>query len=350
VLALVVVDRAGAQMSADAWSTDATLTPLNPGQTAHAKGGPDFPLPTYSAIGSSLAWTGHFAELGWNEAQVAAFLDGMRATFQGKPFPLDEKARQLLSNLGQETTAPGLVDLNSGLATRVKAGPDFPLASCRAVGSSLAWTGHFAELGWNEAQIAAFLDGMRAVFQGKLFPFDEKAQKLLSDIRRQIGDIEQNRKLAAPKSLDRAGWLEWYMKKVRDRLGLQQSDSGLAYRVESGRGGIRPRPGDTLVFACTATAEDGRTKLPQMSGERVRMKMVKLLPGLMEGLQMMTIDSSAIFALPPSLSFGQNPWPDGVQPGSTIFFTITLHNVIAAKTSPLPTLDQESHVPAIELP
>ena len=48
------------------------------------------------------------------------------------------------------------------------------------------------------------------------------------------------------------------------------------------------------------------------------MKMENLLPGLMEGLQMMTIDASAVFVLPPNLSFGNNPWPDGVQRGAPI--------------------------------
>jgi len=67
-----------------------------------------------------------------------------------------------------------------------------------------------------------------------------------------------------------------------------------------------------------------------MSGERIHMKMENLLPGLMEGLQMMTIDASAVFVLPPNLSFGNNPWPDGVQRGAPIIVTVTLYDVVAA--------------------
>jgi FKBP-type peptidyl-prolyl cis-trans isomerase len=329
-LAACAASRARAQMSADSWSTDPMVTSQNSWQTARFRSGPNFPLPAYGAIGSSLARTGHFAEIGWNETQVAAFLDGMRAAFQGKPTALDDKAQQLLSAMGRQSTGREPAQPGAGNA----GGSDLPLSSCGAIGSFLAVTGHFAELGWSEPQVGAFLDGMGAALRGKPFALDDQARQLLSDIGRQISDIAEIRKLEAPRSLDPAGKLEWYMRKVRNRLGLQQSESGLAYRVERGRGGVRPRPGDTIVFTCTAIAADGSTRLPQLSGEKVRAKLDGLLPGLMEGLQMMTVDGSAVFVLPPGLSFGENPWPDGVQRGSPIIFTVTLVDVAPREASP----------------
>ena len=322
--------RAGAQMSADSWSTDPAVASQNPSQPARFRSGPDFPLPAYRAIGSSLAGTGHFTEIGWGEAQVAAFVEGMRAAFLGQPIALDDQARQLLSEMASRAADRGSPQPGGGKA----AGADLALPACGAIGSFLAQTGHFAELGWSEPQVGAFLDGMGAALRGRPFAFDDQARQLLSDVGRQIGDLEELRKLEAPRSVDPAGKLEWYMRKVRSRLGLQQSDSGLAYRVEGGRGGVRPRPGDTIVFTCTAIAADGATRLAQMSGERIRMKMDKLLPGLMEGIQMMTVDGSTVFVLPPRLSFGDNPWPDGVQRGSPVIFTVTLYDVNAAEASP----------------
>jgi FKBP-type peptidyl-prolyl cis-trans isomerase len=329
-LAMLCAGRCGAQMTSDEWSTDPTMMALNPGQAFRLGAGEDFPMPTYGAIGSSLARSGHLVELGWNEAQASAFLEGMRAAFLGKPYPLDDRAQQLLSEIGRRAAAQRSAQPGPAQAKAVAPDPDFPLASCNAIGSFLAMTGHFAELGWNEAQTSAFLEGMRSALQGKALPFDESARRLLSDIGRQITDIQNLRKLDAPSSLDDAGRLAWYMKKVRNRMGLQQSDSGLAYRVEAGRGGVRPRPGDTIMFTCNATDANGTRKLPQMSGERIHMKMENLLPGLMEGLQMMTIDASAVFVLPPNLSFGNNPWPDGVQRGAPIIVTVTLYDVVAA--------------------
>jgi len=333
-LAAGASDRACAQMSADGWSTDPTMNTLNPGEAARFRSGPDFPLPAYGAVGASLAATGHFTEVGWNEAQVGAFLDGMRAAFQGRPAALDDRGRQLLSDLGRQATGLGSMAPVPGQAARVTAGSDFPLASCAAIGSFLAMTGHLPELGWSEAQVGAYLDGMRAALQGAPPALDEQARRLLADIGRQIADIESLRQLGAPPSGDESARMAWYLKRVRVRLGLQQSDSGLAYRVERGRGGVRPRPGDMIVFTCNAYTADGTTKLPQMSAERIRMRMDRLLPGLMEGLQMMSIDASAVFVVPPKLSFGDNPWPEGVQRGSPIVFSVVLYDVAAAENRP----------------
>jgi len=318
--------RAGAQMSADTWSTDPATTVQAGGNGPRFRSGPDFPLRAYGAIGSSLAASGRFTEAGWNEAQVGAFLDGMRAAFQGKPLALDDEARRLMADVGRTAAQPG--------PARAAAGADFPLPACAAIGSFLAQSGHLAELGWSEAQIGAFLDGVGSALRSRPAALDEEARQLLADIGRQIGDIEELRRLEAPRSLDPEGRLDWYMRRICGRLGLQRSDSGLAYRVEPGRGGVRPRPGDTVVFTCTAIAADGSTKLAQMSGERIRTRMDKLLPGLMEGLQMMTIDGSAVFVVPPSLAFGANPWPDGVPRGAPIIFTVTLHDVTARETAP----------------
>jgi FKBP-type peptidyl-prolyl cis-trans isomerase len=210
----------------------------------------------------------------------------------------------------------------------------FPLSAYSAFGSSLAQTGHFAELGWSEAQFNAFLDGIRAAFKGNGYPMDDSSRKLASELSRRIGEIVTRERQMAASAPDAKRELDKYFREMQKRLGLQVSDSGLEYIVQPGRNGIRPRPGDTIVFTCVATAADGSTKLPQLSSERIRVKMEGMLPGLMEGLQMMTVDSHGIFVLPASLSFGAGPWPEGVDRGSPLVYWITLHDVIAAGSGP----------------
>ncbi len=208
--------------------------------------------------------------------------------------------------------------------------PAFPLSAYSAFGSSLAQTGHFAQLGWSEAQFNAFLDGIRAAFQGKGYPMDDSSRQLTLEMSRRIGEIAARERQQAAGAPDAKGQLEQYFREMQKRLGLQVSDSGLGYNVQPGRNGIRPRPGDIIVFTCNATAADGTTKLPQLSSENIRVKMDGMLPGLMEGLQMMTVGSHAIFVVPPALSFGQGPWPEGVERGSPLVYWITLNDVIAA--------------------
>ena len=212
--------------------------------------------------------------------------------------------------------------------------PAYPLSAFAAVGSSLSQSGHLGELGWSDEQIAAFLDGVRAAFHGKGYPFDNTAERLQAEISRQVGEIETRERRRAVEAFAQPGRLEQYLKEMRKRYSLQQTDSGLCYNVQSGRPGLRPGPGDTVVVSCIATAADGKTRLPQLSSGRVHAKMAGLLPGFMEGLQMMTVDSQAMFILPPSLSFGEGKWPDGVDRGTPLIFFITLHEVISGDNPP----------------
>ena len=210
----------------------------------------------------------------------------------------------------------------------------YPLKAFSAIGSSFAQSSRLPELGWNEAQIGAFLDGVRAALHGKGYPFDETANEVSREMGRRLHELEERAKQQTTSVFTQPGRLEQFMKEARKRLHLQQTDSGLGYRIDEGHGGLRPRPNDTVVFTCIATLADGSTPLPQLSFDRFRVKMTDLLPGFLEGLQMMTVDSKAIFVMPPALTFGEGDWPLGVDRRAPILFQVTLHEVIAGEETP----------------
>ena len=168
---------------------------------------------------------------------------------------------------------------------------------------------------------------MRAGILGKPYPLDAEAQKMTNDIALRLQEIdarERQRAFAQPEHLKQ------YLKEACKRLHLEQTDSGLCYAIRFGSKGIRPGPDDTVVVSCAATAADGATPLPQLSSERARVKLKDTLPGFIEGFQMMTVGSEAVFVLPPALSFGDGNWPPGVDRGSPLIFRITLSEVISA--------------------
>ncbi len=122
---------------------------------------------------------------------------------------------------------------------------------------------------------------------------------------------------------------------MQKRFLLQRSDSGLCYEVNGGDyGGLRPTPHDVVVISLSCVGPDGTTKLPQLSQDRARIKVSDMLPGLAEGLQMMTLESQARFIVPPKLSFSDGPWPDGVAPGSPLLFTVVLHEIVNPDRAP----------------
>lgn len=211
----------------------------------------------------------------------------------------------------------------------------FPPSAYAALGSSFVLGGSLPDLGWNEEEIAAFVEGVRGAFQGRRYVLDETVRQLTVEMGRRVEEIEkrkqQQQAVAAPAQAEQ---FAKYFKELRKRFPLQQSDSGLGYFIQPGRAGVRPRPGDIVVVSCVVLAADAKTPLPQLSNNHVRIKLEGLLPGFIEGLQMMTVDAQGMFVFPPELSFGDGEWPQGVERGSPLIFQVTLHEVIGAGTTP----------------
>ena len=225
--------------------------------------------------------------------------------------------------------APGAPEVTAPTAASAK--PAYPLSAFAAIGSSFAQTNHLPELGWDDEQISAFVAGIRAAMGGKAYAFDDAAKQVSAEMGRRIQQIEVRERQQA---FAQPAQLKQYMKEITKRLGLEQTDSGLCYAIQSPGKGNRPGPDDTVLMTCNAVASDGSTKLPQLSTQRVRVKVSDLLPGIAEGVQLMTNTSQAILVVPPSLSFGKGDWPEGVGRGSPIIFQVTLHEVAAAKNPP----------------
>ena len=240
----------------------------------------------------------------------------------------------LLTLLGNATGQSAGEPEAGGARAETPASPSFPLTAFASIGSSYVQGSHLSELGWNEAQIAAFVDGVHAALQGKAYAFDNMAQAMGAEMARRLQEIEMRKKQQVVEAFGQPGQLEKYLKEMRKRYSMQQSDSGLLYHIQPGQPGARPRPGDTVVVSCVALAADGTTKLPQLSNDHVRVKLADILPGFMEGLQMMTVDSQAKFVLPPELSFGAHEWPVGVDRGTPLLFFVTLHELIGAEAAP----------------
>lgn len=210
---------------------------------------------------------------------------------------------------------------------------EVPLSAFAAVGSSIVQENRLAELGWSEAQIAAFLEGAQATFRGEPRPMDEAATRLAVEINRRLFELKERE---VREAFARPAYLAQYLREMRKRFGLQESDSGLCFGLRSADGGMRPSPEDAVVLSIAASAFDATTKLDQLSGERLRFKVTELPPGLAEGVQMMCPGSQAMFVVPPALSFGDGPWPRGVSRGTPLVFMVALHEIVTAPGSAPP--------------
>jgi FKBP-type peptidyl-prolyl cis-trans isomerase len=210
------------------------------------------------------------------------------------------------------------------------AGLDVPLTAYSAVGSDMALANHLDQMGWSEAQVSAFILGIRAAMRGNPFPVEDAAKRVTESITQRGAEIESRER---EQAFAKPGRLKLYLKDICKRLNLEQSDSGLCYRIQAGAMGARAGPDDTVVVSCAAFASDGATPLPQLTNPNARVKVSDMLPGFVEGIQMMTAGGQAIFVLPPALSFGAGKWPPGVDHGTPILFRIGLTEVISGGTA-----------------
>jgi FKBP-type peptidyl-prolyl cis-trans isomerase FkpA len=78
-------------------STVATPPPAQPEVAKSAK--PIGELAPYAALGSFVAENNRIADLKWSNAQFEAFQNGLRASYEGRGYPLDDDARKLRDDI-----------------------------------------------------------------------------------------------------------------------------------------------------------------------------------------------------------------------------------------------------------
>jgi FKBP-type peptidyl-prolyl cis-trans isomerase len=81
-------------------------------QAPAAPAGPGYPLEAYAAVGSAFGKNTRLADIGMTEEQFNAFIEGLRATFRGRPLSLDARATQLHDEIGRRVQ--GLVERETG--------------------------------------------------------------------------------------------------------------------------------------------------------------------------------------------------------------------------------------------
>ncbi len=199
-----------------------------------------------------------------------------------------------------------------------------------AFGRVVAKTFRLDELRLTDAQFEALLTGLRQVHSGQPpSPPDPDTQRILDSIQQRIAAF-QNSAATPPPTTSPDDPVHRYLESARASLMLQQSPSGLLYRVIGSGAGPRPRLEDTVIIDIIAKAPDGKTDLPQLSRQDSKIAVSALLPGLAEGIQMLALGGSQILVLPPNLSFGHGPWPEGLDPGMPLLFQINLKDILPA--------------------
>jgi len=231
-------------------------------------------------------------------------------------FALAIWAGSLARHAEAPATAPAPAPVTVAPTTRAR-----ELAPYAALGSYMAENNRVADLGWTPEQFAAFQEGFRASYEGRGLPLDDDAKRLRDEISKRVQSM-----LAA----DQPNPIDDYFRQLRDKEGVAKTASGLHYRVTEQAEGPKPVATDTVVISFAAKLPDG-TALPGISRARTRVAVRDLLPGLAEGVQLLSVGGKALVYVPPTLSFNADNWPAEVPRGAPVVFFLELHEIVAKK-------------------
>lgn len=194
-----------------------------------------------------------------------------------------------------------------------------------ALGSFMAENNHVPRLGWSESQFAEFLAGFRASYEGRPVPLDLAAQRLQETISQRVQTMLGASGPANP--------VEEYFKVLREKEGVSRTPSGLHYRVTETGSGPNAKLADTVEISFAARLPGGES-IPPLSRTRVRMTVRDLLPGLAEGVQLLSVGGKALVYLPPELAFTEADWPAQLPRHTPLVFFIELHDIATNATNP----------------
>ncbi|HEX9950956.1 MAG TPA: FKBP-type peptidyl-prolyl cis-trans isomerase [Rubricoccaceae bacterium] len=256
---------------------------------------------------------------------------------------------QILAHNAGFETGQQLIDQDAGFSyERFRAGFERGL---RGDSSEIAYAlGLRAGLGIHADPVsnippAVFLEGLRAGLRGAppRYTADDiqRATAAFQDVlatrqlqadtspagRRQLETVRRNGEAAAR-----------FMAEVARRPGVEQTPSGLLYRVRRDGRGTRPTASDNVVVHYVGRLADGTVFDESMDPEGVTFPVGAVVPGFAEALQMMRPGEERTVWLPPNIAYGLQgaPGPEGqggIPPNSALEFDITLVSVAPAADS-----------------
>lgn len=186
-----------------------------------------------------------------------------------------------------------------------------------ALGLSMA--NNFMGSGIQELNVEDFAEGLRAVYGGKekQMTFDE-AKRVVTDFFTELEQkgSEMNEKLSRE-----------FLENNAKQEGVHVTASGLQYQIIKEGTGRKPGPNDQVTVHYTGRLIDGAVFDSSVErGEPATFAVGQVIPGWVEGLQLMSEGAVWRLFIPSNLAYGKHG-TGPIQPNSTLIFDVQLIKV-----------------------
>lgn len=178
---------------------------------------------------------------------------------------------------------------------------------------------NFLGSGIQELNIEDFAQGLRVVYEGaeKQMSYDE-AKRVVTDFftRLEQSGAEENERLGKE-----------FLAENAKQEGVQVTASGLQYQIVKEGTGAKPGPNDVVTVHYTGKLIDGTVFDSSVErGEPATFAVGQVIPGWVEGLQLMSEGSAWRLFIPSELAYGKHG-TGPIKPGSTLIFDVQLIKV-----------------------
>lgn len=178
---------------------------------------------------------------------------------------------------------------------------------------------NFRGSGIKELNIDDFAQGLRVVYEGaeKQMSYDE-AKRVVTEFftRLEQQGAEENERLGKEYLADNA-----------KREGVHVTASGLQYQIIKEGTGAKPGPNDVVTVHYTGRLIDGSVFDSSVErGEPATFAVGQVIPGWVEGLQLMSEGAAWRLFIPSELAYGKHG-TGPIKPGSTLIFEVQLIKV-----------------------
>ncbi|MFP4208785.1 MAG: FKBP-type peptidyl-prolyl cis-trans isomerase [Wenzhouxiangella sp.] len=188
------------------------------------------------------------------------------------------------------------------------------------IGQSLAEQGM-------ELDIDLLVEALRAAYAGEETRLTQEEALAERDafMQRRQQEMEQQRGVEAERNLEEG---QAFLAQNRDNPDVQETASGLQYRVVQEGTGASPEATDQVTVHYVGTLINGvEFDSSRARGEPATFALNQVIPGWTEGVQLMSEGAIYEFFIPADLAYGEQGRPGPIGPNSTLIFEVELLEV-----------------------
>ncbi len=178
-----------------------------------------------------------------------------------------------------------------------------------------------------DLDIDLLVEALRASYAGEETRLTQEEALAERDafMQRRQQEMEQERGVEAERNLEQG---QAFLAQNRENPEVQETASGLQYRVIEEGDGASPEATDQVTVHYVGTLIDGvEFDSSRARGEPATFALNQVIPGWTEGVQLMREGAVYEFFIPADLAYGEQGRPGPIGPNSTLIFEVELIEV-----------------------